>query len=127
MRTIGSPRRRGLLVATTVGALVACGACDDARRLLGTPDISLRVVDTSCPTATVGWGDGSADDPRDQVSLPWERSIGSPAGLVLVLAAARDCDDDGTVTVEIRLDGRLEDRGEATGPGAVAAASTSFF
>jgi hypothetical protein len=102
-------------------------SCDELKQELGLAEISLHVEDTNCETATVGWGDGSDDDPQQVVALPWSQSIGTGSGVVLVLVARRECDDAGTVTAEIRLDGDLEDRGQASGSFAVAAASTSFF
>ncbi len=120
------PRGRTTILAVAGFALLAYG-CDDARRELTVPDVLLRVTDSSCPTATVRWGDGSPNDTELVVDLPWSRDIGTASGLVLVLTARRECDDSGAVTAEIALDGALEDRGTASGPRAVAAASTSFF
>lgn len=120
-------RCRSRVALTAIALCCVSQACSEVQRELGSPEISLHAADTSCATATVLWGDGTEDDPQQVVTLPWSRSIGSPSGLVLVFAARRECDDDGTIDVEIRLDGRLADRAEASGPHATTAASTDFF
>lgn len=123
----GPDRRRSLalfLLAALAGSAIHC---NEVRRALTVPDVTLRVSDTSCDTATVRWGSGSSDTTEQVVALPWSRNVGSASGLVLVLTARRECDDDDTITAEVLLDGDLEDRGTATGPFAVASASASFF
>lgn len=118
-------RSRALLLFAGL-AMVAIG-CEDIRRALTVPDVTLHVTDTSCQTATVRWGDGSPDDTQAVVSLPWSRDLGTASGLILVLTARRECDDEGTITAEVYFDGELEDRGTATGPYAVASAAADFF
>ncbi len=126
----GSNTRRSWRVGASLlvaGLVISIGGCNEVREALGVPKVRLQVTDTSCTMAAVRWGDGSANDVEEVVALPWTRDLGTASGLILVLAARRECDDDATITAEIHLDGALEDRGTARGPFAVAAASVSFF
>jgi hypothetical protein len=84
--------------------------------------VELRVVDTSCPTARVSWSIWAVswEDAGTHVeSVPWNKETELCDGEVEIWAR-RECADDGSVTVQIWVDGVLEKDKTAEGPEASA-------
>jgi hypothetical protein len=105
--------------------LPACGGGPDFTAVLST--VELRVHDTTCGSADVTWIVWTVsweDRNREVVSLPWSRTRDYHVADI-ELVAVRECSDDGTVSVEIYVDGVL--RRSRSAQGANAVASTEFF
>lgn len=102
----------------------ACGG-PDLTPLLSS--VELRVHDTTCDSADVGWRIWTVsweEIDHEVVPLPWSRTEDYYIADIELLAV-RQCDDDGVVTVEIYVDGVL--RRTATARGANATASTEIM
>jgi hypothetical protein len=84
--------------------------------------VELRVSDTTCSHAEVQWRrftTTSYDEQSTHVDLPWSITFDG-RGAQINLRARRECDDDGTVDVEIWVNQQLASRQEQHGPSAVA-------
>jgi hypothetical protein len=120
------PSRGYVFLAVLIICLMmpACGG-PDLTPLLSS--VELRVQDTTCGSADVGWRIWTVsweETDHGVVPLPWSRTEDYYIADIELLAV-RQCDDDGVVTVEIYVDGVL--RRTATAQGANATASTQIM
>jgi hypothetical protein len=107
-----------LLLAVCI-MMPACGGPDLTPAL---SSVELRVHDTTCDSAEVGWRIWTVsweEIDNEVVALPWSRTEDYYIADIELLAV-RQCNDDGVVTVEIHVDGALRRTGTAQGPNAVA-------
>jgi len=114
-------RRRRAILALLVACILmpACGG-PDLTPLLSS--VELRVHDTTCGSADVGWRIWTVsweEIDNEVVPLPWSRTEDYYVADIELLAV-RQCNDDGIITVEIHVDGVLRRTGTAQGANAVA-------
>ena len=102
--------------------LICCLSCGGGADIGGLRVIHFSAEDNSCDNAEVTWRD-KTDTQHDMVQLPWSASLHSVKS-ELTIEARRSCDDDGTITVEIYIDGRRSAVGTAAGSHAIARAAT---
>lgn len=97
-----------LLIIVIASMASSCGGGPGI--LLDCPTVQLRVHDSSCDRAYVSWEIWMVtweDHGQNVMALPWLHEQDLCSGEVEIWAR-RECTDDGTVTVEILVDGRLE-------------------
>jgi hypothetical protein len=89
--------------------------------------VELRVHDTSCASGDVAWEVWTVQwRPSDRLiaTLPWSMTIDVFFDAEVKIAAQRQCDDGGTITVEIRVNDQVRMRRTGQGPFAETGAST---
>jgi hypothetical protein len=110
--------------------LLACClvlSCGSPGIILDCYSVEMRVHDTSCASADVGWSIWSItweDNGHEIVPLPWSRTL-DLCTADIEFWAQRQCNDAGIVTVEIYVDGTL--RRIRTGEGAGATARVELW
>jgi hypothetical protein len=117
-------RSRGSTILVLLAACIMMPACSgpDLTPLLSS--VELRVHDTTCGSANIGWRIWTVsweETDNEVAALPWSRTADYYIADIELLAE-RQCNDDGVVTVEIHVDGVLRRTGTAQGPNAVASA-----
>jgi hypothetical protein len=114
--------RRPAVIAAFALVVVPVLSCAGGVDIFGTSLVEFRVRDTGCDTAAVTWINGGLSRSAT-VDLPWMETDVTANAIVRVVAE-RNCDTQGTVTVEIHVDHELTVHDSAEGPHATAEAST---